>query len=227
MTQAVWADWRCSDWHCSVSAAAASQFVVVHNTLDADECATLAHALRTLKDELLTCPADPAPQVQGHGPGRGGSFIRPGTADAPQHFLAHLIEADPSITAYATHPRLVAMCEEYIGGEARIVESNCFINRGNEGPDGEPAGPDFAPSWHRGADLPFASHSVNGLTHCNFVKALTNLTELADETDGGTVRAVARTHASSSPTHRMHARSSACSVRVGPSKSHECPGCLI
>lgn len=82
------------------------------------------------------------------------------------------------------------MCEEYIGGEARIVESNCFINRGNERPDGKGVkeGEAFVPSWHRGADLPFAMHSVDGLAHCNFVKALTNLTELGDETDGGTVR---------------------------------------
>ena len=168
--------------------------MVVHNTLDADECGTLLDALRALKEELLECSADPAPHIHGHGPGRGGSFIRPGLRNAPQHFLAHLIEADPAITAYATHPRLVAMCEEYIGGEARIVESNCFINTGNELREGQNEGTAFVPSWHRGADLPFASHSVGGLSHCNFVKALTNLTELADTSDGGTVRFITFTN---------------------------------
>ncbi len=162
--------------------------MVVPHTLDGDECAILLDALRALKKELLQCPEDPAPHIRGHGPGRGGSFIRPGLQSAPQHFLGHLIEADPAITAYATHPRLVAMCEEYIGGEARIVESNCFINTGNELPEGQLEQDPFVPSWHRGADLPFASHSVGGLSYCNFVKALTNLTDLKDESDGGTVR---------------------------------------
>jgi hypothetical protein len=80
------------------------------------------------------------------------------------------------------------MCEEYIGGEARIVESNCFVNSGNPGcrnAAGDGDGDDdaeqrFSPSWHRGTDLPYANHvgRASGLTHCNFVKALTNLTEL-------------------------------------------------
>ena len=82
---------------------------------------------------------------------------------------------------------MVAMCEEFLGGEARIVESNCFINRGN--PQDEAQQHAFVPSWHRGTDLPYAGYvgKSNGLTHCNFVKALTNLTELRDESDGGTV----------------------------------------
>ena len=98
-------------WHLDVYG-----FVVVHDTLSPAECSTLIDALHTLKEELLECPLDPEPHIGtsgGHGPGRGGSFIRPGQRDAPQHFLAHLIEADPAISAYATHPRLVAMCEEY------------------------------------------------------------------------------------------------------------------
>jgi hypothetical protein len=87
---------------------------------------------------------------------------------------------------------LVAACEEYIGGEARIVESNGFINSGNSkgfARDPLAAGETFVPSWHRGADLPYASHAVGGLSHCNFVKALTNLTPLDAERDGGCTRA--------------------------------------
>ena len=100
---------------------------MVENTLSADETATLADALRALRSELLAGPDEAPPREGSKGPGRGMCSMRPGEPDAPQHFLSHLIEADPAITAYATHPRLVGMCEEYIGGEARIVESSKCI----------------------------------------------------------------------------------------------------
>ena len=158
---------------------------MVENTLSAGETATLADALRALRSELLAGPDEAPPREGSKGPGRGMCSMRPGEPDAPQHFLSHLIEADPAITAYATHPRLVGMCEEYIGGEARIVESNCFMNTGND-PSTMSTG-EFVPGWHRGADLPYATHSEGGLVHCNFVKALSNLTELAHKDDGGTV----------------------------------------
>ena len=55
------------------------------------------------------------------GPRVGGAFF---TYEQPHHYhMTHIIEADPAITAYATHPRLVAAAEELIGGEARIVET--------------------------------------------------------------------------------------------------------
>ena len=65
------------------------------------------------------------------------------------HFMAHVIEADPAITAYASHPKLVAMCEELIvGGEARIVECNARTNSGNkQGRGGVGTVTPFAPGW--------------------------------------------------------------------------------
>ena len=39
--------------------------------------------------------------------------------------------------------------------------------------------------WHRGADIASSSHVQNALTHCSFVKTLTNLTPLGPA-DGGT-----------------------------------------
>jgi ectoine hydroxylase-related dioxygenase (phytanoyl-CoA dioxygenase family) len=173
-------------WHLDVYG-----FVLVPNTLTKPECAKLRRAVISVRGELLAAPreADEAVRGDARGPGPGGSFIRPANKDSPLHLLAHLIEADPAITAYASHPMLVAMCEEYIGGEARIVESNCFVNRGNPTSEGGSAGQPFAPSWHRGTDLPYASYigKDSGLVHCNFVKALSNLTELRDAADGGTV----------------------------------------
>ena len=60
-----------------------------------------------------------------------------------------------------------------------------FMNTGND-PSTMSTG-EFVPGWHRGADLTYATHSEGGLVHCNFVKALSNLTELTQEDDGGTV----------------------------------------
>eukprot|EP01050_Picozoa_sp_SAG11_P012982 SAG11_NODE_1485_length_4822_cov_4.117298_2_plen_150_part_00 len=106
------------------------------------------------------------------------------------------------------------MAEELIGAEARILEHNSIINRrGAPKTSPTPAMPqDFRPGlvncvrcrfacseasydptapapaygWHRGASPAAASHVHGGLLHCNFVKALTNLTPL-EKDDGGTV----------------------------------------
>jgi hypothetical protein len=104
--------------------------------------------------------------------------------DAPHHvYMLSILEAEPAITAYATHPRIVGMAEELIGGEARLVEFNAHINSRNPDDifDKEPA---FG--FHRGLDVPYASHLKNNLYHSMFVKALTNLTDLGPD-DGGTV----------------------------------------
>ena len=50
-----------------------------------------------------------------------------GSAD--RHGVVNLIEAGGTITGYAAHPRMVAMAEELIGAEARILEHNSIINR--------------------------------------------------------------------------------------------------
>ena len=98
------------------------------------------------------------------------------------HF-AHILESDPAIFAYLTHPRLVAMAEELVGGSVRLEESEAVINSRNpdENSD-EPARYGF----HAGTRPPFGTYTENGLYHCNFVKTLTNLTELGPD-DGGTV----------------------------------------
>ena len=55
-----------------------------------------------------------------------GAFVE---SNKPNHrFIANIVEADPTITAYATHARLVSMAEELMGGEARIVEMNAHMN---------------------------------------------------------------------------------------------------
>ena len=50
--------------------------------------------------------------------------------DEPHHvYMGAIVESDPVIVAYASHPRLVGMAEELMGSEARIVEVNAHINR--------------------------------------------------------------------------------------------------
>jgi ectoine hydroxylase-related dioxygenase (phytanoyl-CoA dioxygenase family) len=149
-------------------------YVVVPDVLSPDECGQIRNALQKLKRELRAAPEPDKAKV------RGAYFAM----NHPHHvFMASILEADPSIAAYATHPRLVSMAEELIGGEARLVEFNAHIN--SRDPD---ASLDELPMYgfHRGTDIPFSSHIMNGLYHCSFVKTLTNLTDLGPD-DGGTV----------------------------------------
>ena len=152
-------------------------YVVVENTLTADEVKALRQALYQLRDKIMQLD-DPS----GEGPRVGGAFVE---MQKPGHqFLANIIEAAPVITAYATHARLVSMAEELMGGEARIVEMNAHINsRVAAADDSYPPG---RYGFHRGIDIPFGAHTNAGLFHCNFVKTLTNLTDLGAD-DGGTV----------------------------------------
>lgn len=149
-------------------------YVVVPGVLSRDECETIRAALQRLKRELRV-----------RTPGR---VRKPGEAhfinDQPHHvFMGSIREADPAITAYAAHPRLVGMATEVIGGEVRIVELNAHINERN--PAEQPGEtPQFG--FHLGIDVPYGSHTRNGLFHCSFVKTLTNLTDLGPD-DGGTV----------------------------------------
>ncbi|HYE08023.1 MAG TPA: phytanoyl-CoA dioxygenase family protein [Planctomycetota bacterium] len=145
-------------------------YVVIPNVLSADEVAELMEAIHGLKDALLHLP--PGTRIRNAHLLRGIDTM---TVGSP-------VEAHPAITAYCTHPRLVGMAEELIGGDARICEVGAIINR-----RAAPGSAPFAYSFHTGTDIPFASHVKNGLYHCSFVKTLTNLTELRSADDGGTV----------------------------------------
>lgn len=149
-------------------------YVVVPQVLSADECGTIREAMQRLKRDLRDRPT--------------GQVRQPGEAhfiwDLPHHvFMGSIREADPVFAAYASHPRLVGMAEEVIGGEARIVELNCHINVRNPK---EKAGAKPTFGFHLGIDVPYGAHTKHGLFHCSFVKTLTNLTELGPD-DGGTV----------------------------------------
>ena len=163
-------------------------YVIIENTLTADEVGRIREALYDLNAELMKLDgSSPTPARV-----RDASF---GKNEPHHHYIHNIIEAHPDITAYATHPRLVSMAEELMGGEARIVEMNAQIN--SRDPEADPTvEPEYG--FHRGTDIAYAGHSKNGLFHCNFVKTLTNLTDLGPD-DGGTV-VIAGSHKIEAPS---------------------------
>jgi hypothetical protein len=149
-------------------------YVVVENTLGEDEVGRLLEAMHRLRDDLLAGP-DPAAAVVRH--------CRLSTYSKHRLHFAHILETDPAIFDYLTHPTLVGMAEELIGGDARLEESEATINSNN--PEDDLTVPTRY-GFHAGTWPGIGTYTENGLYHCTFVKTLTNLTDLGPE-DGGTV----------------------------------------
>lgn len=107
--------------------------------------------------------------------------------ETPSHFylgqtreffrVDNLPDVDPLFFDYVTHPRLVGMAEEAVGGPVRLEQSDAHVLRPQQ---------DSAHSYgfHRGAFSGFG-YTIGGLYHFPFVKALTNLTDVGPD-DGGT-----------------------------------------
>ena len=43
--------------------------------------------------------------------------------------VGHLLEYDPALLSFATHPKLVPLVEEVVGGTVRVEETEAIINR--------------------------------------------------------------------------------------------------
>lgn len=95
--------------------------------------------------------------------------------------LPHLA---PCYFDYLTHPRLLGMVQEIVGGTVRLEQSDAHIRR--PVPEAEQRY-----GFHRGINPGF-THTDRGLYHFSFVKTLTNLTDLGPD-DGGTA-VIAGTH---------------------------------
>ena len=164
-------------------------YVIVENTLTAEEVGRTREALQKLKRDLITT-GDPANATV-----RGARF----SLYKPHHVhFAHIVEADPAIFDYLTHPRLVAMAEEFVGGAVRLEESEAIIN--SRAPDYDPTTP-VRFGFHTGTRPDLGTYTENGLFHCNFVKTLTNLTDLGPD-DGGTV-VIAGSHKIKAPQDQI------------------------
>ena len=160
-------------------------YVVVENALSEGETSRLLEAMQRLKHDLLAT-SDPA-----------CACVRNCRLSAykPHHLhFAHILEADPAIFDYLTHPRLVGMAEELVGGDVRLEESEAVIN--TRAPDTDVSAPPRY-GFHVGTWPDVGTYTANDLYHCTFVKTLTNLTELGPD-DGGTV-CIAGSHKVSGP----------------------------
>lgn len=166
-------------------------YVVIHDVLTPTECTDLIDVLQHLKKDLLADDSSSDGKIR----------AREAVAHSvnPNHiFMCDIEQAHPLIASYITHPRLLGMSAEIVGGEIRLVEANAHIN--SRLPDWEKNDP-VKYGFHDGVDTPYGSHYRNGLYHSCFVKTLTNLTELGPD-DGGTV-VIAGSHKIDLPNHHM------------------------
>ena len=170
-------------------------YVVVENAIEQDLTNRLLEAMLRLKRDLLSAPDPAKARVRNC---RLSSY-------RPHHLhFAHILEADPAIFEYLTHPRLVGMAEELVGGSVRLEESEAVVNERDPEID-LTAAPRYG--FHTGTSPDVGTYVENGLFHCTFVKTLTNLTELGPD-DGGTV-VIAGSHkvnATARPSSRRRTR---------------------
>ena len=170
-------------------------YVVIEGALSERETASLLGELHTLRDDLLLRASEEEPE-EPQASARGAVMEVHDSDDMQQVGLQNLSQTGGWTTGYAVHPLLVAAAEELLGGEARLMQEDAIINRRRRNSGAQWGiskqarqhlhGPDMPWRWHRGIDVPFAAHTQNGLTHCTFVKTLTNLTPVTCVADGGT-----------------------------------------
>ena len=152
-------------------------YVVIENVLSEEEVGRLLDASYKLKREFEVLP-DPwntpirnCRLSKNRALGKGTDF----------NMFFHVLEADPLFLEYATHPRILGMADEVVGNTVRVSESQVMINSRTHDDTFDGPGRYL---WHRSRPE-VHNYTFNGLYHCNFVKAITNLTDL-DENDGGT-----------------------------------------
>ena len=144
-----------------------SGYVVIERLLSTDEVVTLRDTIYRFEARYRKSDELPGPDC--HLSGTSQAFFR----------IDNLPHLAPCFHEYLTHPRIVGMAQEIVGGKVRLEQSDAHIRR----PDSDPRG-GGAYGFHRGLHGGYA-HVSDGLYHFPFVKALTNLTDLGPD-DGGT-----------------------------------------
>ncbi len=148
-------------------------YVVIENTLTPQETRRTKDALLNLRRTFAESGDPLSFNLNGCHSGR---------FDPHYYAFEHLLQSDPDIFDHLTHPRMVALAEEAVGGKVRLDESAAIINRCDL--DIDPNKP-YEFQFHRGGQPGFDSYTYGDLYHCTFVKTLTNLTDLGPD-DGGT-----------------------------------------
>lgn len=162
-------------------------YVLLEAVLPPDEVADLTRAMRRLA-------AEPDLDV------KGVYHFEPG---AHHRHFGHLLEYDPAFLFQATHPRLVPLVEEVVGGRVRVEETEAIINRRAPGSDpAEIRRRGTVPTgFHTGADHGWGTYEQDGRFHCIFVKTIAYLTEVGPD-DGGTA-VIPGSHRSGWPQREM------------------------
>ena len=149
-------------------------YVVIESVLTKHETTSVLNALQRLKREFLATGDPTGKKIR-------GCWV---SGDRPNNMhFAHVLETDPAILDHVTNPRLVGMAEEVAGGIVRLSESEAIINSRDSESDLD-AEPTYG--FHTGTRPGYGTYSGDGLFHSNFIKTLTNLTDVGPD-DGGTV----------------------------------------
>ena len=148
-------------------------YVVIENALTVDETDAVREALYRLKRDFVETGDPTNSTVRG---------CRITEFEPHKTHFTHVLETDPAVLDYVTHPRLVGMVEEVVGDTVRLEESEATINSRDLDEDLD-ALPRYG--FHAGVRPDIGTYVENGLLHSSFVKTLTNLTDLGPE-DGGT-----------------------------------------
>lgn len=146
-------------------------FVLLENVLTPEEVASLKAALYRLKAE---------PDLEALGV---HAFRR---TDHYFH-VAHVLEYDQSLLDYATHPRLLPLVEEIVGGSVRLEETEAIINSrdpNREASDRQPKRIEPL-GFHCGTRHGWGTYYQHHHFRCLFVKTLAYLTDVGPD-DGGT-----------------------------------------
>ena len=149
-------------------------YVVIENAISENLTNRILSSLHCLKNEFLDTEVPLNATIR-------GSKITQFEPNKIQ--FTHVLETDPAILEYVSHPRLVGMVEEIVGDTVRLEESEATINSRDRS-ENHKIQPQYG--FHLGVRPDMGTYTENGLLHSNFVKTLTNLTPLGPD-DGGTV----------------------------------------
>ena len=146
-------------------------YVLLKGALTANEVELCKAALYRMKHD---------PEVESKGVYR--------RAKTQHHVLmGNLVAYDSALLGYATHPNLILLVEDVVGGSVRLEESEAIINSRNpDESDDLPRGKRVHPTgFHRGATATWGCYYEQERFHCVFVKTLAYLTDVGPD-DGGT-----------------------------------------
>ncbi|MGH2352108.1 MAG: phytanoyl-CoA dioxygenase family protein [Chloroflexota bacterium] len=148
-------------------------FVLLEQVLTPDEVARMKAALyrvRGLSDD----------EAQRH------RIYRRLRGDWHMH-AGHLLEFDPALLEFATHPKLLPLVEDAVGGAVRVEETEAIINQRDPSANlDELRARKVNPTgFHTGTRHGWGTYEEQHNFHCLFVKTLAYLTDVGPE-DGGT-----------------------------------------